>query len=95
MFQSGRILLLVFDFLNRVGAYNLPVHGKIQQSVEPAQALVHLVRAASQIPQQESLVVPAKLFRHILQRYVRHIIYRFYVQPDTVLKNDGLPIGGA
>ena len=49
MFQSGRVLLLVFDFLDRVGAYNLPVHGKVQQPVEPAQALVHLVRAAFQI----------------------------------------------
>ena len=74
MFQSGRILLLVFNFLDRVGAYNLSVNGKVQQPVEPAQTLVHLVRAASQFLQQERLVIPAELFRYILQRHIFHAV---------------------
>ncbi len=42
-----------------------------------------------------NVVILAKLFRYFLQRYILHIIHRFYVLSDTVLKDNGLSVGGA
>ncbi len=61
MHSLGGRFLLILQLLQRIGTDNLMVYGKVNQSVQPAEAMVGLRCPEVLVPLQVDLVFPSEL----------------------------------